>query len=121
MVSVTIVSLKILTGTFCNCLSNEKILIIARSEELSNSQNALIVKLWKDGDSYRNISGNLNIPFTTISSFLARFKRCNTVEKKKKNRCSKEDFSKIIEKIKTPRLTKIKRLRVKSYRKICVY
>ena len=45
----------------------------------------LIIKLWKYGESYRNISSNLNIPFTTISSFLARFKSW----KQKKNRCSK--------------------------------
>ena len=42
MLSVTIVSLKMLTGTFCNCLSYEKVLIMARGKELSNSQNALI-------------------------------------------------------------------------------
>ena len=82
MLLVTIVSFKILTGTFCNCLSYKKVLIIARGKELSNSQKALIVKLWKDGESYRNISSNLNIPFTPISSFIARFKRCNTVENK---------------------------------------
>ena len=84
MLSVTIVSLKILTGTFCNCLSYEKVLIMARGKELSNSQKALTVKLWKDGESYRNISRNLNIPITTISSFIARFKRHNTVENKKR-------------------------------------
>ena len=56
---------------------------MARGKELSNSQKALIVKLWKDGKSYRNISHNLNIPFTTISSFIAKFKRHNTVENKK--------------------------------------
>ncbi len=56
---------------------------MVRGKELSNSQKVLIVKLWKDGESYRNISNNLNIPFTTISSFIARFKRRNTVESKK--------------------------------------
>ena len=81
--SVTIVSLKIVTGTFCNCLSSEKVMIVARGKELSNSQKALIVKLWKDGESFRNISSNLNIPFSTVSSFIARFKRRNTVENKK--------------------------------------
>ena len=77
---------------------------MARSKELSNSQKALIVNLWKDDESYRNISSNLNISFTTISSYIARFKRHNTVEnkKKKKNKCSKEDFSYIIQKIKIP-------------------
>ena len=83
MLSVNVVSLKILTGTFCNCLSYEKVLTMARGKELGNSQKALIVKLWKDGESYRNISGNLNIPFSTISSFIAQFKRRNTVENKK--------------------------------------
>ena len=84
MLSITIVSLKILTETFCNCLSNEKVLIMARGKELSNSQKALIVKLWTDGESYRNISSNLNISFTTISSFTAKFKRHNTVKTKKR-------------------------------------
>ncbi len=56
---------------------------MARCKELSNSQKALIVKLWKDGESYRNISSNLNIPFTMISLFIARFKRSYTVENKK--------------------------------------
>ena len=50
-------------------------LTMTRVKELSNSQKDLIVKLWKDGDSYRNISSNLNIPFPPISSFIARFKR----------------------------------------------
>ena len=82
MLSVIIVSLKILTRTFWNCLSNEKVLIMARGKQLSNSQKAPIVKLWIDGE--RNILSNLNIPFTLISSFIAKFKRCNTVENKKK-------------------------------------
>ena len=64
----------ILIGTFCNCLSYKKFLIMASCKELSNSLKALIVKLWKDRESYRNISSNLNISFTTISSFIARFK-----------------------------------------------
>ena len=103
MLSVTIVSLKIRTGTFCNRLSYEKVPIMARGKELSNSQKALIVKLWKDGESYRNISSNMNIPLTAISSFIARFKRRNTVEKeKKRNRCSREDFCLIINKIRAP-------------------
>ena len=84
MLSVTIVSLKILIGTFCYRLSYKKVLIMARGKELSNSQKALIVKLWKDGEIYRNIPSNLNIPFTTISSFIAMFKRYNTVENKKR-------------------------------------
>ena len=57
---------------------------MARGKELSNSQKVLIVKLWKDGESYRNISINLNIPFTTISSFIARFKIRNTAENNKR-------------------------------------
>ena len=76
MMMMMIVSLKILTRTFRNCFLYEK--------ELSNSQKALIVKLWKDGENYRNISSNVNIPFTTISSFIA------TQLKTKKNRCSKK-------------------------------
>ena len=57
---------------------------MASGKELSNSQKALIVKLWKDGESYRNILSNLNITFTAISSFIARFKRRNTVKNKKR-------------------------------------
>ena len=54
-----------------------------RVKELSNSLKSLIVKLWKDGESYRNMLSNLNIPFTTISLFIARFKRRNQVGNKK--------------------------------------
>ena len=57
---------------------------MARGKELNNSQKALIVKLLKDGESYRNISSNLDISLTTTGSFMARFKRRNTVENKKK-------------------------------------
>ena len=49
---------------------------------MTNSQKALIVKLWKDGQSYRNISSNLNIPFTTICSFIAWLKRLNSWKQK---------------------------------------
>ena len=56
---------------------------MARSKELINSQKTLIFKLWKERESYKNISSNLNIPFTMISSFIARFKRRNIVENKK--------------------------------------
>ena len=74
---------------------------MARGKELSNSQKALTVKLWKDEESFRYISSNLNMSFTMISSFIARFKDITQL-KKKKNRCSKEDFSEIIKKIRTP-------------------
>ena len=57
---------------------------MASGKELSHSQKALTVNLWKDGESYRNISSNMNISFTTISSFIAKFKRRNTVENKKR-------------------------------------
>ena len=83
MLPVTIVSLKILTGTFCNCLSYETVLIMVKGKELSNSQKAMIVKVWKEGECYRNISSSLNIPFTTVSLLIARFKRRNTVEHEK--------------------------------------
>ena len=43
----------------------------------------MIFKFWKNGESYRNISSNLNIPFTTINSLFARFKRRNKVGKKR--------------------------------------
>ena len=92
MLSETIVSLKILNGTFCNCLSYEKLLIMARGKELSNSQKVLIVKLYKDGKSYRNISSNLNDPFTTISPFIVRFKKRNTIENKKKEQLLQRRF-----------------------------
>ena len=83
MLSVTIVSLQILSRTFGNCLSYENILTMARGKKLSNSQKALVIKPWKDGESYKNISSDLNIPFIKISSFIARFKKHNTVENKK--------------------------------------
>ena len=57
---------------------------MVRVKKLSNSQKALIVKLRKDGESYRNFSSNLNIPFTTISSFIARLKKKKKKKKKKK-------------------------------------
>ena len=86
MLSVTIVNLKILTRSLCNCLLYEKVIIMARGKELSNSQKAPIVNLSKNRESYRNISSNLNIPFTAISLFIARFKRRNTAENKNKKR-----------------------------------
>ena len=52
MISVTVVSLEILTGTFCNCLWNENVLIMARGNGFVTHKKALIVKL------------------TTISSFM---------------------------------------------------
>ena len=57
---------------------------MASGKELSNSQKALIVKLWKEGESNRNFSTNLNICFTLISSFIERFKKHNTAENKKR-------------------------------------
>ena len=86
MLSVTIVCLKILTRTFRNYLSYEEVLITARGKELNNLQKPLIVKLWKDEERYRNISSNQNISFIMITSFIAMFKRCNTVEKKTKKK-----------------------------------
>ena len=99
MLSVPIVSLKILIGTFYNRLSYKKVLIMARGKESSNSQKALIVKLWKDGESYRNISSNLNIPFTTISSFIVRFKRRNTVENKKRTGALRKIYPRLSRKL----------------------
>ena len=40
-----------LSVSICNSLSCEKVLIMARDKELSNSQKALIFKLCKDGES----------------------------------------------------------------------
>ena len=67
---------------------------MARGKELSNSHKTLIVKLVKDGESYKNISSNLNIPFTTIGSFIARFKRRNTVENNNNNKKTKKKKNK---------------------------
>ena len=111
MLSVTIVSLKIPTGTFCNCMSYEKVLIMARGKELSDSQKALTVKLWKDGE--RNIPNNLNIPFTTKSSFIAGFKRRNTVENKKEQLLQRKFLLDYKENL-AAWLTKIQWLRVKN-------
>ena len=99
MLLVIIISLKILTGTFCNCFSSENVLIMARAEELSNSQKALIVKVWKDGESYRNISSNLNIPFTMISSFIARFKNVTQLKKKKRTSAPRKISSRLSRKL----------------------
>ena len=38
----------------------------------------------KDGEIYRHTSSNLNIPFTKISYFIARFESRSTVEKQKR-------------------------------------
>ena len=51
-----------------------------KGKELANPQKRLILSFWKDGKSYRMISGSLNIPFTTIASFISRFKTRNSVE-----------------------------------------
>ena len=80
-----LLSLKILTRTFCNSLSYKKVLIMAIGKELNNSQKELIVKFWKDGGTYWKISSNLNFPFTTLSSFIARLKCRNTVENNNNN------------------------------------
>ena len=64
-------------------MTYEKVLIMAKDKELSNSQKALIVKLCKDGESKRNISSNLNIPFTVISSFITRFKNVTQLKTKR--------------------------------------
>ncbi|WP_223199658.1 helix-turn-helix domain-containing protein, partial [Solihabitans fulvus] len=61
-------------------MSYKKVPIMAKGKELTSSQKQLIVSLWKDGNSYRKIASNLNIPFTTVSSFIARFKTLNSVE-----------------------------------------
>ena len=97
MMMMMIVSLKILTRTFCNCLSYKKVLILAKRKELSNSQKALIVKLWNDGESRRNISSNQNIPFMTIGSFIARFKRRNRDENKKQKKKPKKKKNQVLQ------------------------
>ena len=56
---------------------------MARGNELTKSQKELIVELWKDGERYRKMSDDLNILFTTISSFIAMYKKLKTVENKR--------------------------------------
>ena len=58
---------------------SDMVIIIARGKELTNSQKDQIVKLWNEGKSYRRISDNLYISFTTISSFNARYKKWKTI------------------------------------------
>ena len=58
---------------------SDMVIIIARGKELTNSQKDQIVKLWNEGKSYRRISDNLYISFTTISSFISSYKKCQTV------------------------------------------
>lgn len=55
-----------------------------KGKELTISQKQLILSLWKDGNSYRTISSNTNIPFTTIGSFITRYKNRNTVENQRR-------------------------------------
>ena len=57
---------------------------MARGKELTNSKNELIVKLWREGKSYRKMSDNLNITFTTISSFITKYKKLKTVENQRR-------------------------------------
>ena len=53
-----------------------------KGKELTISQKQLILSLWKDGNSYKTISSNTNIPFTTIGSFITRYKNRNTLKTK---------------------------------------
>ena len=70
-----------------------------------------LFKFWKDGESYRNISRNLDIIFTTVSSFIARFKRRSTVEnksnKKTKNKTKTSKQKTATARKTSPRLSKI--------------
>ena len=65
--------------TFYRWYTCKMVIIIARGKELTNSQKDPIVKLWNEGKSYRRISDNLYISFTTISSFISSYKKCQTV------------------------------------------
>ena len=67
MLSVVIISLKIQTGHSVIDICARRLSLWQEVKELANLQKELIVKLWKEGKSYRKISDNLNIPFTTIS------------------------------------------------------
>uniref|UniRef100_A0A0L8G4R0 Sleeping Beauty transposase HTH domain-containing protein n=1 Tax=Octopus bimaculoides TaxID=37653 RepID=A0A0L8G4R0_OCTBM len=53
---------------------------MAKSKELTNSVKNLIIEQWKAGKSYRKISKTVCIPFSTISSFIQRYKKSGTVE-----------------------------------------
>ena len=57
---------------------------MVRGKELINLQKELIFKLWKEGKSYEKILDNLNILFITISSLIARYKKCETVENQRR-------------------------------------
>lgn len=61
-----------------------------KGKELTISQKQHILSLWKDGNSYRTISNNLNIPFTTIASFISRFKTRNSVENQRRTGAPKK-------------------------------
>lgn len=61
------------------CTSFSKVVTMAKSKELSNSEKEQILKLHKQGLSYRNISKNLEIPFSTIGSFILKWKKTDTV------------------------------------------
>lgn len=58
---------------------------MAKGKELTLSQKQLIANLWKDGNSYRKISTSLGIPFTTVGSFISRFKTRNSVENQRRS------------------------------------
>ena len=53
-----------------------------KGKEISNSVKEIILEQWKAGESYKKISTNLRISFTTIALFIARYKSAQTVENK---------------------------------------
>ena len=77
---------------------------MARAKELTNSHKELLVKLWKEGKQYRKMSDSLNIPFTTISSFIARNKKLKTDENQRRTaapqKVSSRSSRKLMRKIK---------------------
>ena len=54
---------------------------IMLQEEVLVLENLQIIKLWKECKSYLIISNNLIIPFTTINSFISRYKNPESIEK----------------------------------------
>lgn len=72
---------------------------MAKGKELSNSEKELIIKHWKEGKSYRKIADILTMPFTTISSVIAKYKKVKTVENKSRSGAPRKISPKSMRKI----------------------
>lgn len=58
---------------------------MAKGKELTSSQKQLILSRWKEGESYRKIASHLNVPFSTVASFIGRFKTRDSVENQRRS------------------------------------